>query len=107
MRSTDSRHEPKLMGPNPTGRLGVPIRHLLLNYFFLIAYAWRETQTQRFINRELNQKIEAFITLGDLANCQSLLKSSNNVLARALSYGLQQLEKDHKKRRTVYSIAWM
>jgi biopolymer transport protein ExbB len=65
--------------------------------FFLIAYAWRETQTQRFINRELNQKIEAFITQGELANCQSLLKSSNNVLGRALSAGLQQLEKDPQK----------
>jgi biopolymer transport protein ExbB len=65
--------------------------------FFLIAYAWRETRTQCFINRELNQEIEAFIIQGELANCQSRLKRSNNVLGRALSAGLQQLEKDSQK----------
>lgn len=65
--------------------------------FFLIAYVWRETQTQRFINRKLNQEIEAFITQGELSNCQSLLKSSNNVLGRALNAGIQQLGKDPQK----------
>ena len=61
--------------------------------FFLIAYAWRETQSHRFINKQLNQQIESFIRQGEFSNCKSLLKSSDSVLGRALSAGIQQLEK--------------
>lgn len=65
--------------------------------FFLIAYAWRETQTHRFMNRPLNQQIETYLAQGELINCRSLLKNSDNVLGRALNAGIQQLEKDPQK----------
>ena len=67
--------------------------------FFLIAYAWRETRTQSFINRELNQEIEAFIRQGELANCQSRLKRSNNVLGRALRCRITAARKRLTKSR--------
>ncbi|MEM1222890.1 MAG: MotA/TolQ/ExbB proton channel family protein [Verrucomicrobiota bacterium] len=79
-----------------------PLGFCSLAMFFLIFYAWRETNPKKFFTAEQTAGAVKPIAEGDYESGRTALEAENTLLARALGPALLKLKLSHEKAENLF-----
>ncbi|PXA03296.1 hypothetical protein DDZ13_12795 [Coraliomargarita sinensis] len=79
-----------------------PLGICSLVMFFLIFYAWKETQRGKFYTKEQTDSASKHLSDGSVKECTAALSSNNTLLGRALAPTIPKLDQDREKAEALF-----